>query len=268
MPAQPGALDAKSRFSSRVDAYVKYRPGYPAAVLDLLRREVGLGPGTVVADIGSGTGISAEPFLRAGCTVFCVEPNAEMRAAAERLLAGQGGFRSVNGSAEATTLSDRSVDLVLCAQAFHWFDRDRARAEFVRILRPGGSVALVWNARKKTGSVFLEGYEALLHRYGTDYARVDHEAITEPDIRAFLGSAMRRESFPNEQRFDLDGLRGRVASSSYTPAAGQPGHAELMAGLDALFAQTATDGRVAFEYATEVYWAPVRSLAHAGKSSG
>src|SRR5687768_10513375 len=258
--------DSRARFSSRVDAYVKYRPGYPSAVMEMFRREMKLTRSSVIADVGSGTGISAEPFLRAGCTVFCVEPNADMRAAAERSLARYAGFRSVDGSAEATTLADRSVDLVLCAQAFHWFDRDRARAEFARVLRPGGFVALVWSARKKTGSAFLEGYEALLHRFGTDYARVDHEALTDDDIRAFLGPAMRRDSFPNEQRFDLEGLRGRIESSSYTQAAGQPGHAELMAGLDTLFAETATDGRVAFEYSTEVYWAPHPSLAPDRKS--
>ena len=97
MAADPG--DSKARFSSRVDAYVKYRPGYPPAVMELFRREMALTPSSVIADVGAGTGISAEPFLRAGCTVFCVEPNAGMRAAAERSLAGSAGFRSVDGSA-------------------------------------------------------------------------------------------------------------------------------------------------------------------------
>jgi SAM-dependent methyltransferase len=254
MAAESG--DPRSRFSSRVGAYVKYRPGYPPAVTGLFRQEMALARSSVIADVGSGTGLSAEPFLRAGNTVFCVEPNAAMRQAAERWLGGFAGFHSIDGSAEATGLPDRSVDLVLCAQAFHWFDRDRARSEFARITRPGGFVVLMWNARKKRGSAFLEGYESLLMRYGTDYSRVDHEAITGDEIRAFLGPGMRLAAFPHEQRFDLDGLRGRVASSSYTPAAGQAGHGELMAGLDELFARSSADGRVVFEYDTKVYWAP------------
>lgn len=256
MSAQrPNSADATTRFSARVDAYVKHRPGYPAGVVELFTREMGVGPGSTVADVGSGTGISAEPFLRLGATVFCIEPNAGMRAAAERVLAGYAGFRSIDGSAEATGLPDASVELVLSAQAFHWFDRDQARREFARIGRSGGHVALMWNSRKKRGSTFLEGYETLLLRYGTDYTRVDHDAIKEDEVRAFLGPAMRSAAFPNEQRFDLEGLRGRVASSSYTPLPGQRGYAELFSGLDELFARTAADQRVTLEYLTMVYWA-------------
>jgi SAM-dependent methyltransferase len=246
-----------SRFSSRVDAYVKYRPGYPAGIAELFAREAGLGTASAVADIGSGTGISAEPFLKARHVVYCVEPNAPMRTAAERSLGGYPGFRSVAGSAESTGLPDDSVDLVLCAQAFHWLDRARASREFARITRPGGHVALLWNSRLKRGTAFLEGYETLLIRHGTDYSRVDHDAITGDEIRAFLGPAMRHASFPNEQRFDLAGLRGRVESSSYTPLPGQPDYEPLFAGLEELFARTATDGHVTFAYETRVYWAPL-----------
>lgn len=255
--APPSPADATSRFSTRVDAYVKYRPDYPPAAVELIGREVGLGVRSVIADVGAGTGISAEPFLRAGHTVFGVEPNAAMRAAAERLLGAYAGFHSVDGSAERTGLPDASVDLVLCAQAFHWFDRGRARQEFARIGRPGGHVALMWNSRKKRGSAFLEGYESLLLRHGTDYSRVDHDSITHDEVRSFLGPATRYATFPNQQQFDLPGLRGRVASSSYTPLLGQRGYDELFAGLDELFERCATGGRVTFEYVTEVYSAPL-----------
>jgi SAM-dependent methyltransferase len=254
------ASDSKERFSSRVDAYVKYRPGYPPAMYAMFRVEFGLQPASVVVDVGSGTGISAEPLLRDGMTVHCVEPNADMRAAAERMLGKYAGFRSVNGSGEQTTLPDRSVDLIFSAQAFHWFDHAPAAREFRRIGKPGGHVAIVWNKRSTTGSPFLAAYDELLLRYGTDYANVAHEkrSPTIAEYESLFGTTVTRSTFANEQRFDLEGLRGRVASSSYTPAPGEPGHAELFAGLDELFAKHARNGHVAFEYDSEVYSATLR----------
>lgn len=245
--------DPTQRFSARVDDYVRYRPRYPNAVLDLFRNELGLTPGSVVADVGSGTGISAEPFLRAGHVVYCVEPNANMRAAAERLLGLHVGFRSVNGSAEATTLPDRSVDFILCAQAFHWFDRAKAKLEFARITRPGAWVVLMWNNRRKAGTPFLEGYEDLLNRYGTDYQQVDHSNLTEADIVAFLGGSPRTFHVPNAQHLDFDGLKGRAFSGSYTPLPGQAGYVEMNNGLRELFDRTAQGGRVTIKYDTEVF---------------
>ena len=147
--------DSNTRFSDRVADYVRTRPGYPTAVLDILGTETGLNPATVVADVGAGTGLSAELFLRNGNTVFGVEPNREMREAAESLLAGYANFHSVAGSAESTTLPDASVDLIVAGQAFHWFDVPRARAEFRRILRPDGVVVLMWNTRRLDTTPFL-----------------------------------------------------------------------------------------------------------------
>src|SRR3954453_5767739 len=178
--------DATRRFSDRVEHYVKYRPGYPPAVLPYLREQAGLTEASVVADVGSGTGFSSVPFLENGNVVFAVEPNAEMRRAAERLLAHYPGFRSVDGTAEATTLADRSVDLVVAGQAFHWFDPPRAAAEFRRVLRPGGRVVLMWNTRKVGGSAFLEDYERLLMKFGTDYAAVRHDRVDEKRFDAFF----------------------------------------------------------------------------------
>jgi ubiquinone/menaquinone biosynthesis C-methylase UbiE len=221
----------------------------------LFRDGMGLTKQSAVADVGSGTGISAEPLLKEGCTVHCVEPNADMRAAAERMLGTYPGFRSVNGSGEQTNLPDRSVDLVFCAQAFHWFDHAKAAAEFKRICKPGGHVAIAWNKRKTKSSRFLAAYEDLLERYGTDYTKVAHErvALTLDEFAALFGAPFTRATFENAQHFDLEGLRGRVESSSYTPQPGENGHAELFAGLDELFTNYARDGRVAFEYDTEVY---------------
>ena len=155
------------RFSRRVENYIKYRPGYPEAVLETLRAECGLTPQTVVADIGSGTGILAEMFLRNGNLVYGVEPNREMREAGERLLRGYPGFTSVEGTAQAATLADTSVDFIAAGQSLHWFDLEAAQAEFERVLKPRGRVAIVWNDRRDE-SPFMQAYRQLLLRDSTD----------------------------------------------------------------------------------------------------
>jgi SAM-dependent methyltransferase len=246
------ANDSKERFSSRVSDYVKYRPGYPGEVVELFRG-LGLTPDSVVADVGSGTGISAELFLKEGCVVFCVEPNDAMRLAAEERLGTYAGFRSVKGAAEATGLPDSSMDFIVCAQAFHWFDQTKARAEFARIGKEGARVVLMWNERKKEGSAFLEGYESLLLVYGTDYRKVDHVNIPEHEIAAFFGGTLEVRRFENFQELDLEGLQGRVFSSSYTPRVGEEGREALESGLEDLFELTNDRGKVKVEYETEVY---------------
>jgi ubiquinone/menaquinone biosynthesis C-methylase UbiE len=244
----------EERFSDRVANYVRYRPSYPHAVLEMLRRETGLGPQSVVADVGSGTGISAELFLHEGCTVQGVEPNKEMREAAEGLLVACANFRSVNGTAEATTLADQSVDFVTAAQAFHWFKPAPTRKEFTRILRPGGWVVLMWNERQLDTTPFLRAYEALLMKHGTDYAKVRHENINAQALGAFFaGGNYETHTFPNEQRFDYEGLAGRLLSSSYAPAAGLPGHEAMMAELREIFERYQENGQVCFEYDTRVH---------------
>ena len=172
------AKDSTQRFSSRVDNYVRYRPGYPPEVLELLRTECGLSPSSIVADIASGTGILTRMLLENGNRVFGVEPNPEMRRAGEQFLTRYPGFTSVAGSAEATMLDDHSVDIITAAQAAHWFERERARREFVRILVPGGWTVLLWNERDTDATPFLREYEQLLLTYGTDYKEVRHEHTT------------------------------------------------------------------------------------------
>ena len=251
-------FDPKERFSNRVDDYVKARPSYPGLIP--LLTEVGLTPGDVIADIGSGTGISALPFLENGNTVYCVEPNAAMRASAEAQLSDHAQFRSVAGTAENTTLPDRSVDWIVVAQAFHWFNVGAARSEFGRILRSGGRVALIWNTRKFEGTPFLVAYEAFLNGFGTDYdrvrnhtARLTHGLATGNDPFGFFASGYQRHALNNVQRLDRAALTSRVLSASYIPAQGTARHDAMRAALDRLFDQHQSDGYVVLEYHIEVF---------------
>jgi SAM-dependent methyltransferase len=256
--------DPTERFSSRVEDYIRYRPSYPEQILDWLGRECGLGPQARIADIGSGTGMLSGLLLRFGCQVAGVEPNADMRAAAERLLAGERGFQSVDGRAEATTLAARSVDFVTAGQAYHWFDPEASRAEFRRILKPRGWVVLVWNERLVTEG-FLTGYEAMLHRVSQDYGRVDHRRIDAAEItRFFRHGAWRAASFPNQQDFDWTGLRGRLLSSSYAPLPGSPRYRPMMEELAALFATYQRAGRIRLLYETKVYAGRIGSDGESG----
>lgn len=246
--------DPTKRFSNRVEDYIRYRPGYPPALLECLRSEFNLRSEHVIADLGSGTGISAELFLRNGNPVIGVEPNAEMRAAAERLLAGFPNFHSVAGTAEASGLSAASVDWIIAGQAFHWFDVPNARVEAQRILRPGGRAALFWNNRLEH-TAFLQEYENLLRTLSTDYCAVKHQN-TESDGRLeqfFAAGRYERRAFANQQIFDREGLLGRAFSSSYVPPPGDPRHADVAARLSALFNRHAVGGHVAFEYETRLY---------------
>jgi len=247
-------LRPTERFSDRVADYVRYRPGYPPELLECLRRLCRLTPQWVVADIGSGTGLLTKIFLENGNRVFAVEPNAAMRAAGEEYLRGFSQLVSREGRAEATSLEAHSVDLVAAGQALHWFDRPRARAEFARILRPGGWVALVWNERL-TSTPFLADYEQLLHRYSRDYARVDHRNIDEEALTEFFHPGhFRQEVFFIRQQFDWEGVQGRWLSSSYVPAAGQPGHEQMCGELEAIFRRYQQDSLVDWEYKTRVYY--------------
>lgn len=248
--------DSTQRFSSRVENYVKFRPGYPADVINLLRDACSLSRDSVVADIGSGTGLLARSFLEGGCRVFGIEPNREMRQAGAKFLKNYPGFTSIAATAEATALDHNSADLVTAGQAFHWFDREKCKAEFRRILRPNGWIALVWNARRTDTTPFLRDYEKLLHDYATDYTSVDHKRVeNDHEFDLFFGpDSWRCASFDNAQVFDFERLKGRLLSSSYAPEAGQPGYSAMLGELRAIFARHQQNGQVAFEYDTRVYY--------------
>jgi SAM-dependent methyltransferase len=254
LPASPSDRDPTKRFSSRVENYVRFRPGYPKEILAMLKSECGLNSHSVVADVGSGTGKLTELFLENGNHVFGVEPNRDMREAGERLLKAFPNFTSVGASAEETTLANASTDFIVAGQAFHWFDRARCRKEFARILKPGGWVVLVWNDRKTEATQFLVEYEKLLKTYATDYSKVDHKNIDDAVVRDFFGYAPMKKKFPSAQEFDFEGLKGRLLSSSYAPDKGQPGHVEMLSELEKIFRAHQENGCVEFAYDTVLYY--------------
>lgn len=239
--------DSKQRFSDRVDHYARHRPGYPEAVITVLREELGMESGWEIADVGSGTGISSELFLAHGHRVFAVEPNRAMREAAEALHRGKSGFHSVDGSAESTGLPEGSIDLVVAAQAFHWFDPDPTRSEFRRILREPCPVAIMWNVRRRDASRFMAGYEALVEEF-----RTDHDA-PERDLDAFFQGRVARRVMPHERTMDLDAIQGLLLSASYTPRPDHERHRPMLEALHRLFERHSTDGRIRFLYETQLF---------------
>ncbi len=242
------------RFGSRVEDYRRWRPGYPPELVPWLMERCSLARGASVADVGSGTGLFSRDLLAAGLRVLAVEPNAPMRAAAETALGANPDFISIDGTAEQTGLAGGSVALVCAAQAFHWFDAPIARREFARVLQPQGHVALIWNVRRGD-TPFLVAYEALLREHAPEYARSGKPAQADRRVVAtfFAPAGFEQESFAYEQYFDRDGLRGRLLSSSYAPAAGMPGHEAMIAALDRLYDKHQHEGHVAFGYVTRVF---------------
>ena len=253
--AQSLKIDPTKRFSNRVEYYIKYRPKYPQAIVDVLKKEGSLENSSVIADIGSGTGFLSELFLRNKNSVFAVEPNKEMRAAAEKLIPKGPNFISVNGSAEATTLDSHSIDFITAGQAFHWFEVEKSHTEFARILKLEGWVVLIWNDRKIDSTPFLIAYEAFLHTHGTNYGKIQHKTFDPNRLKSLFGhERFKLRTFENFQVFERSGLKGRVLSSSYIPSKEQSGYDSMVKALNLLFDKFQVVGKVTFEYETKMFF--------------
>ena len=242
-------MDPKLRFSSRVSNYVKYRPKYPSTIIEFLTNEIILSKDSIIADIGSGTGILSQLFLENGNMVYGIEPNSEMRNAAEKILKQYEYFISIEGAAENTTLNDNSIDLISAGQAFHWFDVNKTKKEFKRILKSSGYVILIWNIRKKTTPGFQMDYEQFVLKYGKDY-----KEILKQDKNIDLLFEYKRKSFYNSQLFNYDAFLGRVLSSSYIPLANEPNYDEMVKEVKELFDKYQKKGFIKIEYNTILYY--------------
>jgi len=246
-------IEPTKRFSSRVGYYVRSRPSYPDGILRILEQDCDFSPSSVVADIGSGTGIFTRLLAAEGNRVFGVEPNREMRRAAEEYLAEYANFLSVDGTAEATTLPSHSVDLVTCAQAAHWFGRDHAVREFRRILKPNGFLLLVWNDRRIEGSSFGSEYEELVSEFGIDYDQVSERGRASAGGNFFGRHPWVERKLSNYQDLDYPVLEERLLSSSYVPQLGDERCPPMLAKLRQIFERYQQAGRIRMEYDTKLY---------------
>jgi len=237
---------AAAGFGAASDVYERARPTYPPDAVAWLVDALRLHPGATAVDLAAGTGKLTRLLTPTGARVIAVEPVAGMRRV---LVATQPGLPVLAATAEALALRGGRVDAVTVAQAFHWFDPAAARSEFTRILKPGGHLVLVWNERAE-GPGFQADYDTLVRRYAPEISRIQHDAID----CVFGGPVWRLAEFENRQELDLEGLQGRLASSSYAPLPGGPGHQEMLDALAELFAAHQVEGRVTLLYDTKVYW--------------
>ncbi len=250
-------LHPTSRFSNRVENYLRYRPHYPAEIVKYLKKENVLKNDSVIADIGSGTGFSSEVFLNNGNTVYGVEPNKEMREAGEKYLSGYKNFISVNGTAEETTLNANSIDLIIAGQAFHWFNIVKAKKEFKRIIKIGGWGVVMWNVRQSAESEFARDYGKLLLKFGTDYKQVRRETLNRRKLSVFNKDSIHSAGFANSQIFNYSGLRGRLLSSSYAPGEGHMNYIPMLNELKEIFEKYQHEGKVEFKYMTEIHFGKI-----------
>ena len=186
-----------------------------------MEQDLGLVRESIIADVGSGTGILSELFAKHGNIVFAIEPNREMRSMAEQLLRLRSNFKSIEATAEDTKLPSASIDFITAGQAFHWFDSVKAKSEFSRILKPEGWVLLIWNVRKVSSGLMRE-YDTLVNKFGNRQIarRTAKDRIGDAGLRRFLGQ-YREKRFKNSQVFDFEGLQVRLLSSSYVPLPGE-----------------------------------------------
>jgi ubiquinone/menaquinone biosynthesis C-methylase UbiE len=242
------------RFSDRVTDYAKYRPDYPAELFSFIETELLRSETSVIADIGSGTGISSSHFLNDSNSVFAVEPNDAMRLKSEADLGHKKGFNAVKGTAEDTTLKEHSCDLIFCAQAFHWFDPQKALNEFERILKRDGYVALVWNDRNTDDSELSSEYEALINTHSIDYKKVNHKQIDLTFLERVIPYPIRVKEFSNYQLLDEDGVLGRLASSSYMPGREHQNFPSMLDDVKMLFQRHNFGGKVKLTYTTRLFY--------------
>ncbi|OPA76873.1 SAM-dependent methyltransferase [Paenibacillus selenitireducens] len=243
-----------SKFTGKASGYALHRPSYPSALLDDLFTEYGLSSQSIIADIGSGTGILTEQLLARGAQVLAVEPNEDMRLAAEQRLHTYDTYTSVPGTAEHTTLEDHTVDLITVAQAFHWFDKDLFQVECLRIAKPQAPVALIWNSRDPHSPMIQANYD-ICKIHCPQFNGFSGGIDETPDIfeRFFRDGTYTFRTYENHLSFDLEGFVGRNLSASYAPQEGDSNYEAFIQDVTALFHQYSQDGILRFPNITRSY---------------
>lgn len=249
-----GEINPTGRFTNRVENYARYRPSYPHEITELMRDEMNLNENSVVADVGSGTGIFTRLLLEANCSVYGIEPNQAMRQAGDAFLEDFPKFKSIEGTAEKTGLPGQSVTHITSAQAFHWFDVSSTKQEFSRILRFPSFIVLIWNERQLDADTFSSDYGRFLVEYGNDYEKIRKSHAHEKTIRKFFNDDFTVKSYSNVQTLDYEGLKGRTLSSSYMPTEQDHKFPAMIAALEGLFAKHSDAGAVKIYYDTKVFY--------------
>jgi SAM-dependent methyltransferase len=246
----------ENRFTNRVESYLKYRPGYPAEIYQVLLEEGIIKQSNHVADMGCGTGLSAELFLQNGHRVYGVEPDAAMLDGAKNYLSSYPYFVPVNASAHNCSLKNRSIDLIICGQSFHWFDREKTAAEFRRILQSDGHLLIMWNELNTSASDFMKVFVDFIEMFAVDYREVRSKIINAVEgLDGFFGhQSYQSKFFLNQQHLDLNGLNGRVLSMSFMPDQANKDHDFMMYCLRKIFQRYQETGKVKIEYLTKIYY--------------
>jgi SAM-dependent methyltransferase len=251
--------DHTGRFTGRVEAYRRFRSRFPREIIPLLKNRCELAPASVIADLGAGTGMFSELFLKNANRVFAVEPNAEMRAACSELCSSYPRLTCVDTTAEATGLPDHSVDFVTAARAFHWFDQEKCRTEFLRILRANGWVVIALLGPRRGPEPVSREYEMLLHKYGLDFDAIPSPYDVENSARGFFsGCEVHQAQFFGVDELDFEGFLGQSLSASVAP---QPGHPRFPAFQQALwdyFERQQSQGKLALPTSCELYFGHLR----------
>ncbi|MGN1203190.1 MAG: class I SAM-dependent methyltransferase [Eubacterium sp.] len=246
-------MDNTEKFSGRAENYTKGRPSYAQEFIKTLYGTVGFNENSVVADIGSGTGKLSKQLLDMGSTVYCVEPNDDMRRIAQSELSSYSNFISVKANAEMTGLKGNSIDFITCAQAFHWFDAGKFKQECKRILKPAGKVVLVWNTRDMDSNFSIESYE--IYKKYCPLFKGFHGGMRDDDKRIydFFNNKCSKMIFENPLAFTREKFITRSLSASYSIKSGDEGFESYIRELEELFDKYCENGFVTVKNNTVAY---------------
>lgn len=246
-------MDNTKKFSGRAQDYTRGRPGYPKALFDRLYTDYGFSDNSCIADIGSGTGRFSKYLLDKGCTVYCVEPNEDMRRVAENELGDYNNFISVNGTSDITTLQNKSVDFITAAQAFHWFDAKKFKKECQRILRHDGKIVLIWNTRDMCSLFNIKSYD-IYKKYCPAFKGY-HGGMKDDDERIlkFFNNNCDKIIVENPLVFTKEKFIKRSLSASYSLKKGDENFNDYIRALENLFDEYSENGIVIMENNTTAY---------------